>query len=78
MQGLFKFKCKFQRKGVQAKESKMVVGLRLIFRSLWITVQHHGASLGALVTEFEPPHDKTNKMSVHPAKTPISLGIRPV
>ena len=27
---------------------------------------------------FEPPHDKTNKMSVCPAKTQISLGIRPV
>ena len=27
---------------------------------------------------FEPPHDKTNKMSVRPAKTQISLGIRPV
>ena len=27
---------------------------------------------------FEPPHDKTNKMTVHPAKTQISLGIRPV
>ena len=26
----------------------------------------------------EPQHDKTNKMSVRPAKTPISLGIRPV
>ena len=23
--------------------------------------------------KFEPPHDKTNKMSVHPAKTQISL-----
>ena len=29
-------------------------------------------------TLFEPRHDKTNKMSVHPAKTQISLGIRPV
>ena len=29
-------------------------------------------------TAFEPPHDKTNKMSVRPAKTQISLGIRPV
>ena len=29
-------------------------------------------------TEYEPPHDKINKMSVHPAKTQISLGIRPV
>ena len=26
----------------------------------------------------EPQHDKTNKMSVSPAKTQISLGIRPV
>ena len=25
-----------------------------------------------------PPHDKTNKMTVHPAKTQISLGIHPV
>ena len=28
--------------------------------------------------DFEPRHDKTNKMSVRPAKTRISLGIRPV
>ena len=27
---------------------------------------------------FEPPHVKTNKMTVRPAKTQISLGIRPV
>ena len=27
---------------------------------------------------YEPPHDKTNKMSVRPAKTKMSLGIRPV
>ena len=26
----------------------------------------------------EPPHDKTNKMSVRPAKTQIRLGIRPI
>ena len=26
----------------------------------------------------EPPHDKTNKMTVRPAKTQIILGIRPV
>ena len=26
---------------------------------------------------YEPPHDKTNKMTVRPAKTQISLGIRP-
>ena len=27
---------------------------------------------------LEPRHDKTNKMTVRPAKTQISLGIRPV
>ena len=27
---------------------------------------------------FEPPHDKTNKMTVRSAKTQISLGIHPV
>ena len=27
---------------------------------------------------IEPPHDKINKMTVRPAKTQISLGIRPV
>ena len=27
---------------------------------------------------IEPPHDKTNKMTVRPAKTQTSLGIRPV
>ena len=29
-------------------------------------------------TLFEPPHDKTNNVAVRPAKTQISLGIRPV
>ena len=37
----------------------------------------------SVVIEFseiinEPQHDKTNKKTVHPAKTKISLGIRPV
>ena len=31
-----------------------------------------------MIWRYEPQHDKTNKMSVHPAKTQISLGIRPV
>ena len=30
------------------------------------------------MTINEPWHDKTNKMSLHPAKTQIGLGIRPV
>ena len=29
-------------------------------------------------TKYEPPHDKTNKMNVCPAKTQISIGICPV
>ena len=31
-----------------------------------------------LIFQFEPPHDKTNKLTVRPAKTQISLGIPPV
>ena len=27
---------------------------------------------------YEPSHDKTKKMTVRPAKTQISLGLRPV
>ena len=27
---------------------------------------------------YEPPHDKTSKVAVRPAKTQISLGIHPV
>ena len=32
----------------------------------------------ASCSRSEPPHDKTNTMTVHPAKTQISLGICPV
>ena len=31
-----------------------------------------------LLEQCEPRHDKTNKVTVHPAKTQFSLGIRPV
>ena len=34
-------------------------------------------SINMILRLFEP-HDKTNKMSVHPAKTQVSLGISPV
>ena len=34
--------------------------------------------LQTLHVTIEPRHDKTNKVAVHPAKTQISLGIRPV
>ena len=41
---------------------------KLIFMQKWLSMDF----------TFEPPHDKTNKMTVRPAKTLISLGIRPV
>ena len=43
--------------------------------------QRNGNALNlvhVLVVRYEPRHDKTNKMSVRPAKTQISLDIRPV
>ena len=39
---------------------------------------HAGLSQKTDQEIIEPPHDKTNKMTVRPAKTQISLGIRPV
>ena len=38
----------------------------------------YGLSLSKRRKAYEPPHDKANKMTVRPAKTQISLGIRPV
>ena len=35
-------------------------------------------SLYSMISIDEPRHDKTNKVTVRPAKTQISLGIRPV
>ena len=35
-------------------------------------------SLISNLAKNEPQHDKTNKVTVRPAKTQISLGIRPV
>ena len=36
------------------------------------------AYVDSMKKHFKPPHDKTNKMTLCPAKTEISLGIRPV
>ena len=43
-----------------------------------LSVTGHCYTSAYLKTEDEPRHAKTNKMSVRPAKTQISLGIRPV
>ena len=57
-----------------------------VFNSLFLKTQTRGVLpkhvsdnlLLIPVKTNEPRHDKTNKMSVRPAKTPISLGISPV
>ena len=41
-------------------------------------VQLRNLIIRKLKLKYEPRHDKTNKMAVRPAKTRISLGIRPV
>ena len=41
-------------------------------------IYKHFVETKIIVFRFEPPHDKTNKMTVRPAKTQISLGIHPV
>ena len=49
------------------------IGIFLLLTSL----NEVGAD-GLHKTHAEPPRDKTNKVTVHPAKTQISLDIRPV
>ena len=46
------------------------------FQRPFITLPYN--IVGGLIFRSLPPHNKTNKMTVRPAKTPISLGIRPV
>ena len=53
----------------------------LIYLQMWsITVPFLGYFILMTTDQNsnEPRHDKTNKMSVRPAKIQISLGIRPV
>ena len=40
------------------------------------TSEHYWQIKFAFANTYEPPHDKTNKMTVRSAKTQISLGIR--
>ena len=58
---------------------------------IWKTIQYISSTIAAAILEHslkfvflslmlditEPRHDKTNKMTVRPAKTQISLGIHP-
>ena len=50
-------------------------------RLIWVSAKRTYYTVGfatVRVSVNEPPHDITNKMTVQQAKTPISLGIRPV
>ena len=57
-----------------AKRSNQLKGHQKIYDNIFV-VQYFVMTFGTL---YEPPHDKTNKVTVRPAKTQISLGIRPV
>ena len=48
------------------------------FSNLLLAIHRLLLWFSIVILKYEPPHDKTNKVSVHPAKTQISLGIRPV
>ena len=73
---------------VKTKDHYSSLRYILVHVSFWCMFQFYtteisnvfsGPSLLTLVIfQFEPPHDKTNKMTVRPAKTQISLGIHPV
>ena len=51
----------------------------IIYKYIVVYYRPEIRSIGTKVAPlFEPPHDKTKKVSVPPAKTQIGLGIRPV
>ena len=58
-------------------ESSLSVQITLLVLS-WGSSYINWSEYQSTLTLCEPPHDKTNKMSVRLAKTQISLGIRPV
>ena len=59
-------------------------GLELAFEqfnssfSCFLAGRDHDDTRGGLFLLYEPPNDKTSKMTVRPAKTRISLGVRSV
>ena len=61
-----------------------VLALTVIYSASMKSYHFWNFNIKKIIKEFrtfslhEPPRDKTNKMGVRPAKTQISLGIRPV
>ena len=55
------------------------IWIKISFGVYYITIRYSAfCCIPMDQSKFEPPHDKTNKMSVHPGKTQISLGFCPV
>ena len=49
-----------------------------VFTKIYLSKMRDPFGMALLRMAYEPQHDKTNKVTVHPAKTQMSLGIRPV
>ena len=58
-------------------ERMIKVSLLFVLDSRWTCLGNDQERM-ELHSTYEPPHDKTNKLTVRPAKTQNSLGIRPV
>ena len=70
--------CVFFYTGVSLKEKKEKKK-KLGISSWWKNLIILKCCVAKVVTSiFEPPHDKTDKVAVHPVKTRISPGIHPV
>ena len=52
--------------------------LTLIIFMIWSHLFHNASAWVKTYTAYEPSRDKTNKVTVRPAKTQISLGIHSV
>ena len=59
---------------IQDSRAFTLVVFNLCWEFIWCRCKFHSH----LRSQFGPRHDKTNKLAVRPAKTQVSLGIRPV
>ena len=54
------------------------LGQKQVLGWVWNSIVRFWVIAFSSSLQYEPPHDKTNNEVVRPAKTQISLGIRPV
>ena len=71
-----RFSCDVAKKWTENQHTPVII-VDTVHQTLTMTLSAIPKFCFAVIVQ-EPPHDKTNKMTVHPAKTQISLGIRPV